>query len=91
MTLVVDTERVPSWKIEPQYSSSGEQGWYVSNLEGFLGSNKTFKDVIVVYHLATIETDFTPKDLTYLASQISEASFAEAWNNEDDNYWDSYL
>ena len=37
------------------------------------------------------ETDFNSKELTHLASQISESSFAETWDKEDDSYWDSYI
>lgn len=91
MTLVIDTDRVSTWEIKKHYSSSGVQGWYFFDLKAHLKKNIVFNDVFVVYNFATIETDFTPNDLTYMASHISEASFAEVWDKEDDSYWESYL
>lgn len=98
MTLVIDTEkdckdkeRCPQWRLKTHYSSTGVQGWYLGDLKNLVGINAVHNDVFVVYNFAMIETNFSSSDLTYLSSQIAETAFAELWNKEDDNYWDSYL
>jgi hypothetical protein len=91
VTLVVDTERGTTIKVKEHYSSSGAKGWYFYDFKALVKANVVINDVFVVYNFASITTDFTPRELTYLASRISEASFAEAWDKEDDSYWESYL
>ena len=38
-----------------------------------------------------IHTDFDENELTELASEASQSSFSEYWDNEDDNYWLMYV
>jgi len=38
-----------------------------------------------------IESDFSDSQLTHLCGEISYTAFAENWENEDDEYWASYL
>jgi hypothetical protein len=47
-------------------------------------------DVFVVYSSENFEADFSNNDLTKLSLALSESSFSELWENEDDEYWDSY-
>lgn len=98
MTLVIDTERdlkckqkTSNWRLKTHYSSAGAHGWYFGDLKSLVWIDAAHNDVFVVYNFEMIETNFSSSDLTYLSSQMAEAAFAELWNKEDDDYWDSYL
>jgi hypothetical protein len=91
MNLVIDTERISDWEIKAKYSSAGPQGWFLPNFGDYFKNLSNIQDVIVVLNFTSLETDFSSRELTYLASQMSESSLAEAWIKEDDNYWNSYL
>lgn len=48
------------------------------------------QDVFVVYPNNNFEVEFSGNDLTKLAMELSESSFNELWDEEDDEYWNSY-
>ncbi|MDA3904488.1 MAG: hypothetical protein PF484_00270 [Bacteroidales bacterium] len=67
-----------------------EKDIFTSNIL-FLTENMTkIHDVFVVYSSENFEADFSNNDLTKLSLALSESSFSELWENEDDEYWDSY-
>lgn len=71
-------------------SSYGIQGWTFYDFSSLRTKINDLTDVIVNYNFTPIETDFSSIELTHFATQLSECAFAEAWNNEEDDYWDSY-
>ena len=57
-------------------------------------SKKPVKDVIVVYENLFYDIDDhlnANDEMTKSCMVLSEPSFKEEWDNEDDDYWNSYL
>lgn len=50
-------------------------------------------DVIVIFGSQSFEydVDLSPEDLTNSSMILSQTSFNEEWDKEDDDYWNSYL
>ena len=66
---------------------------FVNNLYFNLIMNPFFdtQDVIVEISKSEFELDFNENELTQLATESSMSSFAELWEGEGDDYWNSYL
>ncbi len=68
----------------------GLMGWDFFN--NILKSPLSLKaNVIYIDISESFQLDFSSSDLTKFASEMSESSFAELWDGEDDDYWNSYL
>lgn len=49
-------------------------------------------DVFVNFnYFLEYESDLSSKDLTISSMKLSQSSFAKEWDNENDDYWNSYL
>lgn len=93
MTIIVDrgTEVAPKWKVKSRYSTNGIVGWTFAITRKYIKHPSDSVDIIYINNFEKFESNFSSRDLTRLASQISERSFAEFWDSEDDKYWESYL
>lgn len=92
--LTADTKRSIPWRTRPHYSTDRSyEGWLFQDilLKKEFSLHREFEDAIIVFDFNTIITDFSSNDLTQLAAEMSTVSFAEEWDQEDDNYWNSYL
>jgi hypothetical protein len=55
-----------------------------------LGKCREINDVVLSYEFINeVENDLSG-ELTKICMLSAESSFAEFWDNEDDNYWESY-
>jgi hypothetical protein len=58
----------------------------------YLISQQNIESVILNFSGNTeLVTGFSEDELTLLTMESSEKSFAELWDLEDDDYWNSYL
>lgn len=58
----------------------------------YLKSQQNIESVILNFSGNTeLVSEFSEDELTVLTMESSEESFAELWDLEDDDYWDSYL
>jgi len=56
-----------------------------------LGKSREINDVVLSYEFINeVENDLSG-ELTKICMLSAESSFGEFWDNEDDNYWESYL
>jgi hypothetical protein len=85
------TEQSPVWRIKSHYSTIEVPTLYYPDLWDQICQKFDINDVFYTFNFTMIEADISSSELTFLSSQLSEASFAELWEREDDDYWDSYL
>ena len=58
----------------------------------YLSVKETIETVILnFYEHDELVSSFSDDEMTALAMETSEDSFAELWNLENDEYWSSYL
>ena len=56
-----------------------------------LGKSREINDVVLSYNIIKEVKNDLSGELSAICMLSAESSFAEFWDNENDNYWESYL
>ena len=89
MTIVADTYKT-KFKEEYNQGKSISAGDYKKVLINW-NKRSSESGVYIKYPKRKLDTDFSEQNLTNLTSDMSTSSFTEIWEEEKDDYWNSYL